>query len=119
MERELKFRGESTSAPEEEDVDLETEAKAEIVELSEANQKLQDRVNAARANMKARTETGYYFTACFKTKEDRDSYLNALGISENFFVDGYELADKTNIKITDSQPAFGKYRKDPRWMELI
>lgn len=57
------------------------------------------------ARFKDATDSGYYFAVVFRSNEDRDEFLAKLnmGLEDNWYLNGYDLARKLEIEIHETQ----------------
>lgn len=86
-------------------ININTGAKKQDV-LINAEQQLSDEIRAFRLQkekLDAMNDHQTYLVIVFSCKNDKQEFADNLGICENTFVDGYELAKE--LKITPQKPS--------------
>lgn len=63
-----------------------------------------ERKKALREKIKSTTDSGYWCCLCFETREQKESFLQALGMLDlgDMYIDGLEAARRLDIKLPPS-----------------
>lgn len=78
--------------------DLEGDARAELDALQQG---FRDRAKAETDRFRLATDSEYWVAVCFKTREDKDAFLTAAGLTRigDKYLDGYQVAAALGVDL--------------------
>jgi hypothetical protein len=89
-------------------------------EISDLWKKLKAAAKAERDRFVEITDSEYWVALCFQTREQKEEFLQKLGLLElgDKYLDGLEVAKKLKVKIESGTPPIRKTRVNKRWLEF-